>query len=283
MMKTLKIIILQILIITTFSSCTERIDLPLDESSFRLVVEGEVTTDKAAHSVYLTKSTSYYYNQEPPVVTGASVSINDGENVYILPEEEPGIYRTSPDFNCIEGVTYTLNIKLSSPLGGFTDYTASSVTARLVPLDLVTLRYFPEYGETGIWEVKCGLQDSPQADFYRFELYRNRQLITNKLSNWQVTDDTFFNGLYATGIIVDYLDQSSDNEKLVNGDTLTVELNCISREYYSFIQDAQSELRGSNPLFSGPGANVKGNISNGAIGFFAAYPVSRAYAIVRNP
>ena len=283
MMKSLKIKIFPVLIFAALSSCTERIDLPLDESSFRLVVEGEVTTDTAAHSVYLTKSTSYYYNQVPPVVTGASVNITDGENVYELLEEEPGIYRTSSDFHGVEGLTYTLNIKLSSPLGGFTEYTASSVIASLVTLDSVTLQYFPEYGDMGLWEVKCSLLDSPLADFYRFELYRNKHLITHKLSKWQVTDDTFFNGLYASGILVDYLDQSSDNEKLVSGDTLTVELNSISREYYSFIQDAQSELRGSNPLFSGPGANVKGNISNGAIGFFAAYPVSRAYAIVRNP
>jgi len=282
MMKSPGKILLIILFYAALSSCTERIDLPLDESSFRLVVEGAVTTDTAAHSVYLTKSTSYYYNQEPPVVTGASVNITDGENVYELLEEEPGIYRTSPDFHGVEGVTYTLNIKLSSPLGGFTDYTASSVIARLVTLETVTLQFFPEYGETGLWEVKCRLQDSPLADFYRFELYRNKHLITHKLSKWQVTDDTFFNGLYAAGIIVDYLDQNSDNEKLVDGDTLTIELNCISREYYSFIQDAQAELRGSNPLFSGPGANVRGNISNGAIGFFAAYPVSRNYAIVQN-
>lgn len=283
MMKTLKITILPILLFAALSSCTERIDLPLDESSFRLVVEGEVTTDTAAHSVYLTKSTSYYYNQEPPVVTGASVNITDGENVYELMEEEPGIYRTKTDFHGIVGVRYTLNIKLSSPLGGFTDYTSSSVIASMVTLDSVSLQYFPEFGDMGLWEVKCRLQDSPLADFYRFELYRNKHLITHKLSKWQVTDDNFFNGLYAAGIIVDYLDQSSDNEKLVIGDTLTVELNCISREFYSFIQEAQSELRGSNPLFSGPGANVKGNISNGAIGFFAAYPVSRAYAIVREP
>jgi hypothetical protein len=97
------------------------------------------------------------------------------------------------------------------------------------------------------------------------------------------TDDSFFNGIYAGGVVVSYLDQNSDNEKLVHGDTLTVELSVISREYYYFIQDAQSELRGSNPLFSGPGANVKGNISNGAIGFFEVYPVSSSFTIVRTP
>jgi hypothetical protein len=39
---------------------------------------------------------------------------------------------------------------------------------------------------------------------------------------------------------------------------------------------------GSNPLFSGPPANVKGNISNGAIGFFAAYTTSRSRIKVEN-
>jgi hypothetical protein len=281
-MRSLKIIS-SILIPIVFFSCTERIELPLDESSERLVVEGAVTTDTAAHSVYLTKSTSYYYNQRPPVVTGAQVIITDGENVFKLLEEEPGVYRTTPDFHGIEGKTYTLNIKLASPLGGFTDFTSSSTVARKVKLDSVSIDFYPGYGDRGLWEVKCWLQDSPAPDFYRFELFRNKHLITHKLSKWQVTDDTFFNGIYAAGIIVDYLDQSSDNEKLNPGDTLHVELNAISREYYYFIQDAKSELRGSNPLFSGPGANVKGNLSNGAIGFFAAYPVSRAYAVVRNP
>jgi hypothetical protein len=282
-MRLLKKIISSLLISAAVISCTERIDLPLDESSVRLVVEGAITSETTAHSVYLTQSTSYYYNQGPPVVTGASVNVTDGENVYELIEEEPGIYRTSNDFHGVEGMTYTLNIKLASPIGGYTDFTASSTISKIVILDSVSLVFYPEYGEMGLWEVKCSLQDSPSADFYRFELYRNEHLITHKLSKWRITDDTFFNGVYAAGLIVDYLDQNTDNEKLIPGDTLWVGLNKISREYFSFIQQAQSELRGSNPLFSGPGANVKGNISNGAIGFFAAYPVSRAYAIVRNP
>ena len=57
-------------------------------------------------------------------------------------------------------------------------------------------------------------------------------------------------------------------------------MNSIGSGYANFIWEAQAEVQGSNPLFSGPPANVKGNIDNGAIGFFAAYSVSRAYTIV---
>jgi len=261
-------------------SCTERIDLPLDESIVKLVVEGEVTTDTTIHTVRLTETTGYYYSQEPPVVSGANVSITDGEAVIYLTEAQPGIYETSAGFHGIEGRSYTLNIRLSSPIGGFTEFSATSVMDKMVVLDSVGLDFYPEFAEQGLWEVNCWLKDSTSTDFYRFDLFRNDQLITYKLSKWIVTDDTFFNGGYVDGAAITYIDQNSDNEKLIKGDTLNVELKSISREYYSFIREAQAELRGSNPLFSGPGANVKGNISNGAIGFFAAFPVSRVKTIV---
>ncbi len=269
--------------LTTLSfllSCTERIDLPLDEGSIRLVVEGSVTTESRVHTIYLTESTAYYYNQEPPAVTGATVTISDGVSVFVLVENSPGVYQTGPGFSGTEGTKYTLNIKLLTPVGGFTDFTASSVINRQVILDSAGLKFYEEFGEEGLWEVKCWFGDSLSTDFYRFDLYRNDHLITHKLSKWIVTDDKFFNGEYVNGGVITYLDQNSKNEKLLPGDELTVTLGTISREYFNFIQDAQSELRGSNPLFSGPGANVRGNISNGAIGFFAAYPVSSVKVIV---
>ena len=73
--------------------------------------------------------------------------------------------------------------------------------------------------------------------------------------------------------------RDQDEEVLEPGDIVTVEMNSIGEEYANFLWDAQSEISGSNPLFSGPPANVKGNINNGAIGFFAAYSVSRAYPL----
>ncbi len=255
-------------------SCTERIDLPLDESEVRLVVEGSITTNTSVHTVYLTETTNYYYNQKPPAVTGAEISINDGETITRLSENSPGVYQTSADFKGEVGMTYTLNIRLLKPIGGFSEFSASSVMKPVTSLDSVATKFYEDFGEQGLWEVTCWFQDEPKTDFYRFDLYRNNKLITYKLEKWLVTDDKFFNGDYVKGGVVTYLDQNSDNEKLNSGDTLVAEMSAITREYYNYIQDAQAELRGSNPLFSGPGANIRGNISNGAIGFFAAYPVS---------
>ena len=46
------------------TACTEKIDIDLNEGeNNRLVVEGYISTDTMQHSVRLTRSTSYFYNQ----------------------------------------------------------------------------------------------------------------------------------------------------------------------------------------------------------------------------
>jgi hypothetical protein len=173
-----------------------------------------------------------------------------------------------------------LNIKLASLIGGYTDYTAVSTLYPVSQLDSVSLAFHSDWSEDGIWEVKCFVQDPPSADFYRFMISKNGKMLSDTLDEWFVTDDRFFNGNYAYGAPVAYLQQDKYDEILKEGDTVTVEMNSIGAEYANFIWEAQSEVRGSNPLFSGPPANVKGNINNGASGFFAAFSASRSFAVV---
>jgi hypothetical protein len=261
-------------------SCTERIDIKLDESYVRLVVDGTITTDTMAHTIILSKSTSYFYNQPAPTVTGAHVQITDGKITLELKEEMPGEYRTEPTVYGVAGETYTLDIKLASPIGGYTDFKAISTLYPVSTLDSVEMVFHSDWSDKGIWEVKCFVQDPLTTDFYRFMILKNGKMVTDTLDEWFVTDDRLFNGNYAYGAPVAYLDQGLPDEELNPGDTVTLEMNSIDKDYSNFLLQAQSELRGSNPLFSGPSANVKGNINNGAIGFFAAYSASRAYTVV---
>jgi hypothetical protein len=278
-MKQIKSLFIISLLSILAYSCTERIDVTLDDSYTRLVVDGAITTDTLAHTVLLSKTSSYYYNQPSPPVTGAKLSITDGDKTFELREDMPGVYRTDPNVAGIDSHTYTLNIKLSSPIGGYSDYTATSLLHPVTKLDSISLMLHSDWSKNGIWEVKCYVLEPPTVDFYRFLISRNSQLLTDSLKEWFVTDDKFLNGNYTNGIGIGYLDQGSPEEGLVQGDTITVEVNNIGKEYADFLFGAQAELFGSNPLFSGPPANVKGNINNGAIGFFAAYSATRSFAI----
>jgi len=109
-----------------------------------------------------------------------------------------------------------------------------------------------------------------------FNIYINGILITDTLSSKGITDDEFYNGSYTNGIGVGYLDQARNKEKVNPGDTVTFQAGGITEGYANFVWTLQEEVSFSTPLFSGPPANVKGNLSNGAIGYFAAY--STAYS-----
>jgi len=268
------------LLLLLVSACTERIELNLDEGYTRLVVDGAFTTDTTAHRVVIKTTSSYFYNQPEPMVKGAKVSISDGIQTFSLKEIQPGVYCTASSAYGVSGHTYTLNIQLASPIGGQSEYSARSTILPISPLDSVNLKFHRDWGRKGIWEVKCYVQEPPSIDFYRFLVYKNSELLTDTLNEWFVTDDKFFNGNYTNGATVAYLQQGSTAESLAVGDTITVEVNSISKEYANFLWEAQAELRGSNPLFSGPPANFKGNISNGAIGFFAAYSCTRSFTLV---
>jgi len=105
MKRRIKNILPVLFVLAFILSCTERIELPLDESSVKLVVEGTITTNTSVHTIYLTETTNYYYNQKPPAVTGAEISITDGETITRLSETSPGVYQTSPGFKGVVGMT----------------------------------------------------------------------------------------------------------------------------------------------------------------------------------
>lgn len=225
-------------------------------------------------------STGYYYNQAPPPVSGASVQITDlGGAQVTLSEVAPGRYATPAGFYATPGQTYTLRIELREEIGGHKVYTASSTAGSINPVDSIGLEYEPSWGEKGFIIVTCYYQDPPTRDFYMFNIFKNGVQLTDTIANRFVTDDTFYNGNYTNGIGVGFLDQSKSREMVSVGDTITFQGCNISEDYYTFIWTLQQEAGFSTPLFSGPPANVQGNISNGAIGFFAAYAVAYASTV----
>jgi hypothetical protein len=274
-MKNIPVIIILLMVI--FTSCTERVDIDLEDTFTRLVVEGNLTTDTAVHFVKLSTTSSYYDNQEPPPVENAVVTITDDEGEFIqLVEVAPGVYSTGRDYFAEIGKTYTLDIMLEEEINGFKDYQAVSSVPPMYPIDSISLGFQPEWGEEGFVEVKCYYQDRLSRDFFMFNIYKNGILLTDTITKRFVTDDEFFNGGYTNGIGVGWLNQADEREKVSAGDIITFQAASITEEYANFIWTLQEEVGFSAPLFSGPPANVKSNVSNGAVGFFAAYSVEYA-------
>jgi hypothetical protein len=192
-----------------------------------------------------------------------------------------GIYETDSSFAGTIGHTYTLDIRLPQAIDRETHYAA---TCRLMPvarLDSIQVVFQPDWGKNGFWEIRVFAQEpGDQTNFYMFHYYRNDTLMTDSI--WKVfySDDRYFNGNYINGLTAVYIDNEHPWETIRSGDKVTLQMSGITKEYYDFLYQAQ--MAGFNiPFFTGPPANVKGNITHGAVGFFAAYSNSRASKVAR--
>jgi hypothetical protein len=266
---------------TFFFSCTETIEVEVDSSFTRLVVEASVTTDTMVHAVRLSTTSDYFNNKPAPAVTGAVVSISDGQSTWIFVESstEAGHYYSAPDFYAVPGNTYSLEISnVDIDMDGISEqYSANSKLNSVNPVDSISIEYINSFFSG--YQVRIYALDSPKADFYSFKVLKNGFLLTDTLTEMIVQNDEFFNGGYTYGIPSQFLNDDKPDEHVYLGDTITFELNGITEEYYNYVIEAQSQIFPQTPLFSGPPANVSSNISNNAIGFFVAYSVARSSVI----
>jgi hypothetical protein len=272
-----------ILLILT-AACTEKVNLTLDSTYARLVVDGFIRSDTQQYVINLTKTSDYFANSPAPRVVNALVSLSDGNNSFPLHETVPGIsgiYATDTNFTGIAGHDYTLTIHLAEEIAGKTDYNASCRLIQVTRLDSIKVDFKDSYGKEGFWVVRLYAQDPPgQKNYYLLNLYRNGKLWSDTINKVVVSDNQFFEGNYINGIETFYINNERKYETLYPGDTVMMELSAITKEYFDFINQVQ--LAGFNiPFFTGPPANVVGNISNGGVGFFAAYSSSFAKTVVR--
>jgi len=263
-------------------SCTEKMDIKLEDTYTRLVVEAKLSTDTTVHIVKLTKTSGYFSNSAPLPVSGALVTISDGSQIITLTENlsKPGIYETPPNTYGKVGKTYELlikNVDIDND-GNKEEYTSKSTIYPINQVDSIGTRYYDDYE---IWEIQCYVLDPPTEDYYLFNIYKNNVLITDTISEPLVVDDKLYNGNYTNGIGVGYLRDRRLGEKANIGDSVMLEVWRIDKSFYKFMMQLRETVRPQTPLFSGPPANVKGNISNGAIGYFTAYSVSRARNVVK--
>ncbi len=269
------------ILLAAVSSCTQKIDLKLDDSQSRLVVDATIAP--SANSIKLTRSSGYFSNEPSPRVVNASVNISDGSRNFQCLETragESGIYLPDSSFHPVPGKTYTLDVQLAEAVAGKSSFTSSCTMAKVVKLDSITTDFISDFQGVDTWEIKAFAQDPPEeGNCYLFQYYRNDTLISDSIFKYSIQEDRYFNGNYVNGAPVFYIDDSLPWETLHPGDKVTVRMSGITREYYDFIMQVQQA--GFNiPFYSGPPANVKGNIDYGAIGFFTVYSSSWATTVV---
>jgi len=280
-----------ILIVIFVAACTERIDIHTDDAPPRLSIYGYITTDTMQHAIRITYSAGYFTTNPPVGVNNAIVTItdNDGKVIplsYTPVDTIPGLYLTESDIFGVEDKTYTLDVRINNN----EHYSATAYLQEINHIDSIGLQLSPipllrNRVEVLLYAVNSGVKTN-----YCFFIAINDSVVNSSINRWMVVGSEFFGDRnYIDGVACYYLDQDPNNhhhrnEVLKIGDKVTLNINAVSDEYATFIRNVQTEIRGSNPIFGGPPANVPTNITskegNQVLGFFTAFPSRYAHKIV---
>lgn len=241
-------------------SCEEVIEVELDESAPRLVVEASLLWQKGTEGnfqvIKLTTTAPYFDDGTPPAENAlVSVTSETGE-IYNFEEIDPGIYANeqfAPEIN----KRYELSIV----------YQDETYTAMETLIPVSELQFIEQNSNGGFGgedtELKIYYNDPEGVDNY----YLFRFLFDNL--SIQISEDEFTDGNLSFAYF--------SSEDLNPGEEVGFEIQGISERFYEyiFILRSQAGTNGGGPFQTQP-TTVRGNIvnitnpENFAFGYFRA-------------
>ena len=267
-------------------ACTEKVDLQ-SRSDYHDYLAVEATfTDRTEdpQQVILSRTISYFHNEAQPMVSGASVKVND----LVFNEVAPGVYEAPEGFAGEVGVEYRLRIRLPEGNEYEAEATMPEPGFRMDAID-----YAWSGGKTmdmdSLWTVGVWGYEKEIDSYYLGTHAVNG--FRQPLELAKVTDDKFFNNNEVAGFPIEPLMQSELLRKqygdcykyLEVGDVITLELWTLEKGYYDYLL-ALTMNSVSIPLFTPQPANVPTNIrGEHVLGYFAVCPVARASVTVDDP
>lgn len=261
-----------LLLLSSLTACEKVIDIDLNSTDPRLVVEADLQADQTpALSVKLSQTVNFSDTIAPPLQTGALVVLVDettGQRDTAI-EVNPGNYRSGPDFIARTGNRYALEITHNDKF-----YRATAVMPTRIGLDSIIIE--PTFGPGGLPGQFPGQRNvllyaiyqdpAQQRNFYQIQAFQNDTLTPNLfLYNDEVNSGTF----QISPVFV---------QTWVNG-VIDIELQHIDEAVYRYLTNLNTNIGQS----SASPANPISNISGGALGYFKAYQSFRQRIQLQEP
>lgn len=279
------------------AACSEPFDLKTRRAEKTyLVVEAVLTNIPSTQTIILSESVDFQSTGDTPYVSGAEVSVSDGEKTYTFTEREdqPGYY-DSPKFFCTRGgLSYTLRIGRTLPDGTRKEYSAVEKAEEPgFDIDRVDYKYMGATADS-TWALGVWGTDRPQTGYFLISTAVNGVFAPT----WALLEraifmpDTYFNGQSVSGFPIAFLYQTADQMKLYGdcakplekGDMVSLVAYTMTRKHYDFVMALMSASGSGGGMLGGQPANLPTNISGGdAMGYFAVCPVIMGSCVVGDP
>ena len=260
-----KSIFFVLLLMCSLSACEKVIDVDLNSTDPKFVIEAAVTDQLERQTVKVTKSVNFDQENQYPAVIGAKVVLSDDAGLQeTLLETADGVYQTKQALQGVPGRTYTLRVEAEGKI-----FTAVSKMPALVPFEELRADRLNFAGSESIAMVPVFNDPVGLGNYYWFVQTNNDTTLTNIF----VLDDRLSDGIRMTRPLI-----AQDLETAV-GDTVELEMRSIDKTTYTYLYalDASS---GDGPNASTP-ANPDNNFGNKCLGYFAAYTTQRKGLLVK--
>ncbi len=265
-MKQVTILAFSFSMLIGLSSCVEEINIEeyVGEPSGTLVVEGLITNEKKAHYVKLTRTTNVIPKESADPVTGAIVSVSDGDTIFLLTENEigSGIYLTDSIVQGEVGKTYTLSITMDGKTYEAIDI--MEAPNEFDENDILSIYMRPDQSGGYVNQLFTVAYGAHKPSMISVEIVNPRP------------EDKYTEIWYYTfpGADVDnILPTPTESLVFVSGTIFQQTKYSLSNEHYLFLRAVLLETKYVGGVFGSVRANVPTNVGNGGLGFFGACSV----------
>lgn len=244
-----------IILILMFGSCETVVDIDLETSQERLVVEALIRWEKGTagnNQLIKLQKTIPFFDGDITPVTGAQVAItSESGTTFTFSETEPGFYETTT-FVPAFGTSYTLSINYDNEV-----YESTETFFPVPEIDEVTQSIDDGFSSEDP-EVNIFFTDFPGTeDFYRIFFFQNR-IINGVEEPFDMINFTYDDSFEDGNQLSDFF----ESELFLPGDIFTIQVFGISEAFNNYIYLIQTQGDADIGPFATPPVNVKGNLKN---------------------
>ena len=268
MQKKTNILVPAVFVMLLFYACQSIIDFPdVPEVKPVTIIEGILTDRAEVCQIRVSRSVSLGDSISSIPVPDAEVFVYSDNDTFYYTYKNNGRYESEP-FGAEVNRTYHLEVRIDSSC-----YKSTGTVLPLNGIDSIYTGYFPKYqGDDSAYMVYINAGDInfEKTGYYLVNAFRNGKCISTGSDLW-VFDDKHLNDLNSINIPYTFR----------KNDTVTVELNSISKEmydYYYVLVDQFFVLNYQNIWYK---TNPPLMFDGSAMGYFQVSSVSSKTVIVR--
>ncbi len=260
---------LALLTLLSTTACEDIVEINPTNAEPRMVVNGRITPFQGQNWVRLNKSQAYFERGESPVISGATVVLEDDAgrvDTLVESAQTPGLYPIEQPGEI--GRVYALSI--ITPEGEHFRSDPERLT-EAPPIDTATYYVEPatEADEEDEYFVLLTATDNAGTrDFYRWRYSINDTIVTDP-EELSFSNDNFLDGNQVRDFQLNF-------EPFRQGDTIRVEQLTITEDHFLYLNLVFNQTAFRGGLFDTPPAPIRGNVRSVddgniyALGYFYA-------------